>query len=528
MTPSATTESSFFTRRIEHALTAADLVVAGLLFLTVFATGVIHLESLPPLWFDEGWTLCVARTWVERGHYGCLLQGELAAPVLSGHFPVVASIALSFKLFGIGIWQARAVGLLYTYVALLMLYVIVRRLYGQPIATVALGLLIFVPFKWSIHPLFLGRQVLGEMPMLCFLLAGYACVLRSKDGPGWLAAAIGCWSVAWMAKGQVAPFFIASLAGTALLLGFRGQWSTARRSVLLLGGSWVGYQLLMAAKSLLLAGHTLPNPPANGLTEAIAMVFVPSIRLETIEYMLFSWPEYTLGVGYAAWRLLRADALYRGESLEPAVRTMLLLLSGSWLAWFALLSAGEPRYAFPGLFVAASFTAALFYDFTKGFSATFVRASLSAMVQRRRMTGDGAKVLVVVALLIVMGSVVVQERYAFRGREDERDLFELIAYLHTATPASALIETYDSELFLFLNRRYTYAPPQALVDVIRHHQDPNHPIRYDALQAKPTLLVVGEYGRWAEFYQPLIKQGRVRLVQTIGRYQIYQPVSSQS
>lgn len=144
------------------------------------------------------------------------------------------------------------------------------------------------------------------------------------------------------------------------------------------------------------------------------------------------------------------------------------------------------------------------------------------------MTGDGAKVLVVVALLIVMGSVVVQERYAFRGREDERDLFELIAYLHTATPASALIETYDSELFLFLNRRYTYAPPQALVDVIRHHQDPNHPISYDALQAKPTLLVVGEYGRWAEFYQPLIKQGRVRLVQTIGRYQIYQPVSSQS
>ena len=142
------------------------------------------------------------------------------------------------------------------------------------------------------------------------------------------------------------------------------------------------------------------------------------------------------------------------------------------------------------------------------------------------MTLDGAKALVAVALLFAMGWVTAQERYAFRAREDERDLVELIAYLHTATPPTALIETYDSELFLFLNRRYTYAPPQVLVEVIRHHQDSNHPVTYDPLQAQPDLLVVGEYGRWAEFYRPLIQQGRVRLVQTIGRYQIYEPVST--
>jgi len=511
---------------MEDAVTVSDFVVAGLLFLVVFGTGIVHLESLPPLWFDEGWTVCVARTWVEKSHYGCLLQGELAAPVLSGHFPVVASIALSFKLFGIGIWQARLVGLLYTFGAFFMLYVVGRRLYNQTVAMAALGLLIFVPFKWSIHPLFLGRQVLGEMPMLFFLLAGFACVLRTKDCRGWLAAAVGCWSIAWMAKGQVAPFFIASLAGTALLTAFRGEWCTARRLIMLLGGSWGGYQCLLAAKSLLLAGHTLPNPPTNGLTEAIAVVFVPSIRLETIGYMLLSWPEYTIGLVYAAWKLCRAESVHREEALVQTVRTMLLVLSGSWLAWFALLSAGEPRYAFPGLFIAASFTAALLYDFTKGFSATFVRDALSALVETRRMTFDGAKGLVAVVLLFAMGWVTAQERYAFRAREDERDLVELIAYLHTATPPTALIETYDSELFLFLNRRYTYAPPQVLVEVIRHHQDSNHPVTYDPLQAQPDLLVVGEYGRWAEFYRPLIQQGRVRLVQTIGRYQIYEPVGT--
>ena len=86
--------------------------------------------------------------------------------------------------------------------------------------------------------------------------------------------------------------------------------------------------------------------------------------------------------------------------------------------------------------------------------------ALSALVRTRRLTARECKAAAVVVLLVVMGWVVVQERYAFRSREDDRDLFAFITYLHAATPATALIETYDSELFLFLNRRYTYALPQ--------------------------------------------------------------------
>ena len=69
-------------------------------------------------------------------------------------------------------------------------------------------------------------------------------------------------------------------------------------------------------------------------------------------------------------------------------------------------------------------------------------------------------------------------------------------------------------------------PPQTLVEVIRQGQDMKQPVTYDPLEANPDYLVVGEYGRWAGFYKPLITQGRVRLVQTIGRYQIYEPVGS--
>lgn len=512
--------------RLDSASWMPDVVVLGLLFLMVFGSGLIHIESFPPLFFDEGWTVCVARTWVEIGHYGCLLRGEPAPPSLAAHFPVVASVAASFTLFGVGVWQTRLVGLLYTFGAFLLLYLLTRRLYGRSVAIAALALLMLVPLKWSIHPLYIGRQVLGEMPLLCFLLAGFVCFLRSRQRPLWLVAAIVCWALALMTKAQVAPFLIVSFAGAMVLLGLRRNWSAVRGLGIAMIGSWSGFRILIEAKSWLLSGHTMAHPPIDGMTEAIALVFVPAIRLETIQLLFVSWAEYPLGLAYAAWRVHRTSGSQDQASLEQTTQTMLVLLAGSWLAWFAFLSAGEPRYALPGLFLAAPFTAVLFYDTTRGFNVAFVSSALLGLVQRRRVTSEGLKAVVVVVLLLVMGWVALQERYAFRAREDDRDLFAVTQYLHSATPTTALIETYDSELFLFLNRPYTYALPRHLVEIIRREQGQPQVVTYDPLQSKPDYLVVGEYGRWAGFYKPLIAQNRVRLVTTIGRYQIYEPVRS--
>lgn len=520
------TASPSIVTRLERASGVTDVVVAGLLFVIVFGSGMIHMESFPPLWFDEGWTVCVARTWVESGHYGCLLRGEPAPPSLAAHFPVVASVAASFALFGAGVWQTRLVGLLYTYIAFLLLYVLTRRLYGRSVAFAALVLLILVPLKWSIHPLYIGRQVLGEMPLLCFLLAGFICFLGGAHRPMWRLAAMVCWALALMTKAQVAPFLMASFAGTMILLALRKNWSAVQGLGLVAIGSWGGYRLLIEAKNWLLSGHTMAHPPIDGMTEAIALVFVPAIRLETMQYLFVSWAEYPVGLAYAAWRLRRSSASRDTASAEQVMQTMLLLLAGSWLAWFAFLCAGEPRYALPGLFLAAPFTALFFHEATSGFNASYMMKTLADFVQTRRLTAQGIKGLVVVLLLVIMAWVAVQERYAFRAREDDRDLFAVTRYLNEATPATALIETYDSELFLFLDRPYTYALPIHLVQIIRREQGQAQAVAYNPLQHNPDYLVVGEYGRWAGFYAPLIAQNRVRLVTTIGRYQIYTPVRS--
>jgi hypothetical protein len=238
------------------------------------------------------------------------------------------------------------------------------------------------------------------------------------------------------------------------------------------------------------------------------------------------WPEYTVALGYAFLHMWRPDPEDQPRPLDRTVRTLLILLAGSWLAWFALLCAGEPRYALPGLFVAAPCTAAFFAYLTRSFDRRHVGRTLAAFARSRRLDSEGRRVLLAIGLLLVMIWVGVHERYAIRAREDDRDLMTVTAFLHTQTPPSALIETYDSELFLLLNRPYTYAPPDVLVDIIRHHQHVGPPVTYDPLGANPDYLIVGDFGRWAGFYKPLVEQSRIRLVKTIGRYQIYEPARS--
>ena len=98
--------------------------------LALLAAALWNLSG-PPMWWDEGWTLSVARNWVERGHYGRLMLGQLFPNGLEASFPVTASVALSFRLFGVGLWQGRLPGVLFTVGAILLMYDLARRLYNR-------------------------------------------------------------------------------------------------------------------------------------------------------------------------------------------------------------------------------------------------------------------------------------------------------------------------------------------------------------------------------------------------------------
>src|SRR5438552_11749930 len=108
--------------------------VGALLALVLLLVGTIKLGSVPPLWWDEGWTLTAARTWVERGHYGPLLAGQPAPRGMEAAFSITAPIALSFRLLGVGVWQGRLVEVLFTLGTLALIYYLARRLYDRSVA----------------------------------------------------------------------------------------------------------------------------------------------------------------------------------------------------------------------------------------------------------------------------------------------------------------------------------------------------------------------------------------------------------
>jgi hypothetical protein len=65
------------------------------LFGLLLAIFLFRLDTIPSLSWDEGWTLSVARNWVERGHYGRLLEGNLAPGGLEAAVTVVMPIVNS-------------------------------------------------------------------------------------------------------------------------------------------------------------------------------------------------------------------------------------------------------------------------------------------------------------------------------------------------------------------------------------------------------------------------------------------------
>ncbi|HEU0046442.1 MAG TPA: glycosyltransferase family 39 protein, partial [Nitrososphaera sp.] len=193
---------------MKHYLRIGAVVLLALVLLRL---ATVNLESAPPIWWDEGWTMSVARNWIERGFYGRLLEGEPAQPGPEAHLTVTALIALSFRLFGVGVWQARTVGLIFTLGALVVMYFLSKRLYSKRIAVATLAVLFFMSPRPAFHPFLMGRQVMGEMPMVFYLLSGYFLLLLSLQRSKWfILAAIPLWALALDTKLQPIPFWFLS------------------------------------------------------------------------------------------------------------------------------------------------------------------------------------------------------------------------------------------------------------------------------------------------------------------------------
>ena len=138
---------------------------------------------------------------------------------------MIAPIAFSFRVLGIGIWQGRLIGIIFLLGALASTYLLAKYLFSHSVANFALVALLLMGILPEWHPVIMARQVLGETPMLFYLLTGYLLFYLSLSRYLWLfPVAIVLWALAIITKVQVKPFWIVSLLVPVVVTLYYRRW----------------------------------------------------------------------------------------------------------------------------------------------------------------------------------------------------------------------------------------------------------------------------------------------------------------
>ena len=503
------------------SLGALVLIVMTLLWLAKF-----NLESAPPVWWDEGWTMSVARNWIENGRYSRLLAGEPARPGPEAFLPVTALIALSFRLFGVGIWQARMVGLIFTLGALGVMYALVCRLYDKRIALATLAVLLFMSPRPAYHPFLMGRQVMGEMPLVFYLLSGYFFLLLSLEkSKWWIVAAIIMWAVALNTKSQPPPFWFLSLFLPFCISVYGKRWDIAGLLISALVGS------LLAAAAFNYWGHAifmdpkLPPVVISGLYDVTAWVVLPyERRIEILIGLVWVLPTI-LGICYATREFIGKERLLSVLSPKNVVRMALWTLVASWFGWFIVLSTGWERHLFPAVFIGSVFGAVLLKDLTQNFSlkSTVALGAGALKILRPRWENCGA--LLAIVLITYLATANAKTLYRVLYEESDQSVLQVAKFLNTETAPDSVIEIFDTELYFLLNRPYHYPPDHVNIELTRQiFLWQNVPINYDSLAADPDYLVVGPHSKMLHLYDYILTTGTFRHIRSYPLYEIYKRV----
>lgn len=139
-----------------------------LLLLGVFlAFSFYKLTESPKTWYDEGILTQVAMNIAAEGKYMVQIAPEkfVSAGFVSTGYPVIYPVSLAFRYWGVNLFAARLVMVIYLLLFITLFYILARRFYGIG------GGILAASVMASFAPLFgHGRNVLGEIPGLFFLL----------------------------------------------------------------------------------------------------------------------------------------------------------------------------------------------------------------------------------------------------------------------------------------------------------------------------------------------------------------------
>lgn len=485
--------------------------MAGLV-IVLLGLALVNLTSYPTTWFDEGSHLHVPKTLVTYGVYADYSSEGFRyyGPTIGVGPTVMLPIAAAFKLFGIGLLQARLVMAAYLIAAVLAFYALARRLGSQRMALVATVLLVVTP---GVALLEYGRQVLGEVPGFLFLVVALALWFGDWARIGWgrLALVGLCLGLAIITKSQYLLILAPSL-GLAWLLNLV-YYRAAPQRVFLVPGiiaglcavGWQAYLVLYLGPATAAENFALLRQASAGA----AFVFSSDLMRRALSE-LASFKVY-------AGALLPA-LIYGFLAALPRTRrglrwSMIWLIILVNLVWYVVASISWLRYAFLGLALSSLFVAQFFGELTDDYRLDFGR------VREQWPAARGALLLWLGTMLVLFSATALRPILA----PAPNDPLAMAQYLDANVSHDAVIETWEPEMGFLTDHAYHFPPP-ALLDVAVGYiwrGGPAPASEYDMDAAAPDYLLVGRFARWVQLYPDDLIAERYDFVTQVGDYQLF-------
>lgn len=488
--------------RLAIRLRARPLLIA-IGIAAVLALALVNLDAYPATWFDEGQYLHVPKALLQHGVYADWSSDgpRYYGPTTAAGPTVLLPIAGSFAIFGTGLLQARLVIIVYLLLGLALCYFVAARTATPRIALLATALLLAsrgaATLPW-------GRQVLGEVPALTFVLAGlffWNAALIHRCGRRALAAGV-CWGLAMVTKNQAIVAFAPAVALLSLLEwrvyrnGRPSLWLLPPLVAAIISGGW-----LLVLFTLLGPGDVAENLAlTRKATGGAILVLTPDAAARAIRFLVS--PQVYGGLLLPAL-VYGGIRVWRKRDPRAQMEANVLLIVAAWLLWY-VCSLGWPRYAYIGAALGALPVARLLAD-------------AWAWARRRQRRWIARGVALVAAALIVVPLA----QTSYQIVNPDRSVLRFAAFLDQTIARDTLIATWEPELGGLTDHRYDY-PPQALLDVaVRHQWSGTPPARYDLTEHPAPYLVVGPFGAWTGVYPADQVARKYQEVHRDGPYVLY-------
>lgn len=504
-----------------------------------------NLGINPRPWHDEGAALLLARTLAEDGVYAMRNSDgyQTFGPVQSVGPTVILPVALVYKFFGVGLLQGRAVVAVYTLVALLLFFLVGRRLFGVWIAILGLIFLLAAP---AVRILIYGREVLGEVPGLAFFLAGFLMLSNAmlKRRSIWTLLAGLLFGGAILTKSQYLLMIPATLGLLAILDLFyyrQGAWKTLALVAALsvaCGFAWLAWQINYYG----LDAYQTDLDKLRQLASITTGFHLPTAIAGIRAILGSDSGQFFLYWGFPAMGYLILLAAQR--TIKGLLLAAIAIFTNLWLFYFIFWIISWHHYALPAMALVALAVANLYMKLACA-AIPVVKEELHNLSFR---SGQPTMVILASGVLVGLFSYGLWTGYNLqqyvrsdvldRTGDSAADLRSppqlqnpgnVAQYLEQHIPPGAVIETWERELGILTDLTYHY-PDQSMLsythNAIYLGGETGYQLGQDYFQqVHPDYVVVGFYSRLGPVYDLEYLSINSELIWSIGsagfQYDVY-------